>query len=126
MSDASYDGSTSTWLLTTPTTAYARRWDGETLRNVHWGEPLTLAEAASVAVRADLNDDVVGEELQVRSGQRFGPASLDVELFVFDMVTGAVYSGGVLMRHGFSLGLPPGDDASVLVHFKASHIQRGR
>ncbi|NUR26849.1 MAG: alpha-galactosidase, partial [Catenulispora sp.] len=74
----SHDSASQTWLLTTPSSAYALRWDGSSVRSVHWGPPLTVAQAAAIPVRPDLGDERTAEELPTRGGQRFGPPSLDV------------------------------------------------
>jgi alpha-galactosidase len=80
VTDAEFDPSTSTWLLSTPATSYALRLVGTgSVRHVYWGPRLTLAQAALVPATADGNDDVLGEELPGEGGQRFGPPALRVE-----------------------------------------------
>ncbi|SCG77018.1 alpha-galactosidase [Micromonospora inositola] len=70
------------WLLCGPTTAYAIRLaEDDSVRNVHWGAMLTLAEAVKVAERispAASSFEAVAavDELAVEGGARFGPPSL--------------------------------------------------
>ncbi|WP_027344816.1 alpha-galactosidase [Hamadaea tsunoensis] len=78
MALTSHDPASQTWLLRTPASAYALRWDGSSVRSVHWGPPLTLEQAATIPVRPDRDDERTGEEFPVRGGHRFGPPSLDV------------------------------------------------
>ncbi|MEU7875225.1 alpha-galactosidase [Dactylosporangium sp. NPDC049140] len=70
------------WLLRGPTTSYAVRLaEDDSVRHVHWGAPLTLAQATQVAERAapaaSSFEAVAGvDELAVEGGARFGPPSL--------------------------------------------------
>jgi alpha-galactosidase len=74
-----FDAATSTWLLSTPGTSYALRLADDTVRHVHWGPRLSLAEAATVPTPPAGDADVLGEELPAEGGQRFGPPGLRVE-----------------------------------------------
>jgi alpha-galactosidase len=70
------------WLLRGPTTSYAVRLaEDDSVRHVHWGPALTLAQATEVAERissaASSFEGVAGvDELAVEGGARFGPPSL--------------------------------------------------
>ncbi|MFB6837187.1 glycoside hydrolase family 36 N-terminal domain-containing protein [Streptomyces sp. NPDC056361] len=70
------------WLLSTPGTSYAFRLDaGDVPRHVHWGRPLSLEQAVSVAAERPAEDpgaDDRGVEYGVEGGLRFGPPSLTV------------------------------------------------
>ncbi|MBX6355352.1 MAG: alpha-galactosidase [Micromonosporaceae bacterium] len=84
MSVISFDAATRTWLLRTPRTSYAVRLapDG-TPRHLHWGPPLTLAQAAGLELEEplELNDSrglLAGEELPVDGRIRFSVPSLQV------------------------------------------------
>ena len=72
------------WLLHAPSTSYAIRLDeDDNVRHVHWGAPVTLAEAGALAERgspAASSFDAVAEvdELAAEGGARFGPAGLQV------------------------------------------------
>ena len=88
------DPATSTWLLTTPGTAYAFRAEpGGELRHLYWGPRLTLSQVLAAAVPG--NPRVFGfdspwdgtEELPAEGGLRFGVPSLQVR---FDGGTRAV------------------------------------
>ena len=81
----SFDADTRTWLLATPNTSYALRLVGSNvLRHLHWGAPLTLAQAASLddvppfLVRGHENVTEGTEELAVDGGLRYGVPSLQV------------------------------------------------
>jgi alpha-galactosidase len=87
------DPATSTWLLTTPGTAYAFRVEpGGELRHLYWGPRLTLPQVVAAAPGAP---HVFGfdspwdgtEELPAEGGLRFGVPSLQVR---FDSGTRAV------------------------------------
>ena len=86
MSAVSHAPASRTWLLRTPGTAYAVRIDDEDVpRHLHWGGPLTLEQADSLPLPADLSRfngfegrTPVGEELPVDGGARFGFPSLQV------------------------------------------------
>lgn len=80
----SVDEPTRTWLLTTPSTAYAVRLVEDVhgdaaVRHVYWGPRLSLDQVAALPAWPDAPDDVLGEELAPGGGQRFGPAGLAVE-----------------------------------------------
>lgn len=80
-----FDPATRTWLLTTPTCAYALRVvdepTGAVVRHLYWGPPLPPAAAAALPPWSDSPDDVHGDELPVEgAGQRFGPPAVQVEL----------------------------------------------
>ncbi|MEV6841906.1 alpha-galactosidase [Actinoplanes sp. NPDC051411] len=76
------------WLLTGPSTSYAVRLAADDgVRHVHWGEPVTLDQAAELADRdertphpaaSSFEHGVGPEELPVEGGPRFGPAALRV------------------------------------------------
>jgi alpha-galactosidase len=76
------------WLLNGATTAYAVRLaDEDSVRHLHWGAPLTLAQAADLAERAARTQGTAvssfegtagADELPVEGGTRFGPAALQV------------------------------------------------
>lgn len=76
---------TSTWLLVTPSTAYALRLvPGEagdaTVRHVYWGPRLSIEQAATLPAGAGAGEPLLGEELPAAGGgQRFGPPGLAVE-----------------------------------------------
>jgi alpha-galactosidase len=79
-----FDPSTSTWLLTTPSTSYAFRAEpGGELRHLHWGKRLTLTQL-SVAMTTSTRGTGFGspwdgtEELPAEGGLRFGVPSLQV------------------------------------------------
>ncbi len=84
MARVDYHPDSRTWLLSTPSTGYALRLDGDTLRHAYWGPPLTLAQAAAVPLGPRLTPaqfeggvyDI--EELPVDGGARFGVPSLRV------------------------------------------------
>ncbi|QSB17255.1 alpha-galactosidase [Natronosporangium hydrolyticum] len=86
-----FDPPTRTFLLTTPTTAYALRLvdgpGGVLPRHIYWGPRLGLADAAALPTWPDAKDDVLGVELPTESGQQFGPSGLQVR---FDPTTSAV------------------------------------
>jgi alpha-galactosidase len=70
------------WLLRGPTSAYAVRLaEDDSVRHVHWGAAVTLAQAAELAERpspaASSFEAMAGaDELAVEAGARFGPPSL--------------------------------------------------
>src|SRR3981189_981157 len=70
------------WLLRGPTTAYAVRLaEDDSVRHVHWGSVLTLAQAVELAERtspaASSFEAVAGaDERAAEGGARFGPPSL--------------------------------------------------
>ncbi|HJP73071.1 MAG TPA: alpha-galactosidase [Pseudonocardiaceae bacterium] len=81
----SFDADTRTWLLATPNTSYALRLaDGNVLRHLHWGAPLSLAQAVSLDdvppffPRGHENVGEGTEELAIDGGLRFGVPSLQV------------------------------------------------
>ncbi|WP_042385696.1 alpha-galactosidase [Streptacidiphilus melanogenes] len=81
----SHDATTGTWLLTTPSTSYALRVDGQGVpRHVHWGGPLTLADVASLppagaGPRSSFDGrPATSEELTVDGADRYGPPALRV------------------------------------------------
>jgi alpha-galactosidase len=80
-----YHEATRTWLLVTPSTAYALRLvPGEagdaTVRHVYWGPRLSVEPAAALPGWAGGGDQLLGEELPAAGGgQRFGPPGLQVE-----------------------------------------------
>jgi alpha-galactosidase len=80
-----FHAETRTWLLVTPSTAYALRLAyGEAgdaiLRHVYWGPRLSIEQAAALPAWTDGGDQLLGEELPAAGGgQRFGPPGLRVE-----------------------------------------------
>jgi alpha-galactosidase len=81
----SFDADTRTWLLATPNTSYALRLvDGNVLRHLHWGAPLSLAQAVSLdggtfLLERGFENVMEGtEELTVDGGVHFGVPSLQV------------------------------------------------
>lgn len=74
-----------TWLLSTPNTAYALRVSDRDLpAHLHWGAPLTLAQAAALAPHGPMfaiGVDGPGhpEEYVAAGGTRFGVSSLQVQ-----------------------------------------------
>ncbi|MFC1413420.1 alpha-galactosidase [Streptacidiphilus sp. N1-12] len=110
-----------TWLLRTPGSAYALRVDGDDVpRHLHWGEPLTLDQADSLPLPADLSGfngfeghTPVGEELPVDGGSRFGAPSLQLR-----------FADGVRalepVADGHSLTEQP-TGATLLLHFRDRH-----
>ncbi|WP_030488566.1 alpha-galactosidase [Micromonospora chokoriensis] len=82
MSSVQFDPDHSLWLLQGLTSAYAIRLsEEETVRHVHWGPTLSLAEAALLPERlspaASSFEEAAGqEELPVEGGARFGPPSM--------------------------------------------------
>ncbi|MFF4837522.1 alpha-galactosidase [Streptomyces sp. NPDC001315] len=80
MSQVSYDASSRTYLLTTPATSYALRIGADdTPQHVHWGPPLTPAQAAALPTHDGVTSSFAstsGEELAVEGGARFGVPSL--------------------------------------------------
>ncbi|GAA0553627.1 alpha-galactosidase [Paractinoplanes ferrugineus] len=84
MPDLHFEPDQRLWLLHTPSTSYAVRLDDDdNVRHLHWGAPLTPAQARELAARtppAGSSFDTVGgpEELAVEGGARFGPAGLRV------------------------------------------------
>lgn len=85
MSSIAHDPESRTWLLSTPGSSYALRLDGfDTSRHVHWGRPISLAAARSLALPspplASSFDGVTdGDvELSVEGGAVFGVAGLAV------------------------------------------------
>jgi alpha-galactosidase len=75
-----FDKPSGTWLLLTPTTAYALRLaEDDTVRHIYWGPRLTIDQAAGVPLPTPSQDHDLGEELPGEGGERFGPASLQVE-----------------------------------------------
>ena len=81
----SFDADTRTWLLATPNTSYALRLVGtDVLRHLHWGAPMSLAQAASLTdvppffQRGHENVAEGTEELAIDGGLRFGVPSLQV------------------------------------------------
>ncbi len=85
MSLVEHDPAHRLWLLRTPESSYAFRLDADDRpRHVHWGPPLTLAQATQVAARrnpADSSFDEPGDERQelpVEGGAFFGVSALAV------------------------------------------------
>ncbi|VVJ20057.1 Alpha-galactosidase (EC [Amycolatopsis camponoti] len=85
MSLVEHDPAHRLWLLRTPESSYAFRLDADDRpRHVHWGPPLTLAQATQVASRrnpADSSFDEPGDERQelpAEGGAFFGVAALAV------------------------------------------------
>ncbi|HEY2950926.1 MAG TPA: alpha-galactosidase [Micromonosporaceae bacterium] len=75
-----FDPDSGTFLLRTPSTAYAVRLIDGVPRLVHWGGVLDPAEAAAVPLRDPGDaDEAFGEELPTEGGPRFGPPGLRVE-----------------------------------------------
>jgi alpha-galactosidase len=72
------------WLLRGPTSAYAVRLaEDDSVRHVHWGAAVTLAQAVQMAERtspAQSSFEAIAgvDELAVEGGARFGPPSLAV------------------------------------------------
>ncbi|MEU8473122.1 alpha-galactosidase [Streptomyces sp. NPDC029006] len=80
-----FDEASGTVLLRTADTAYILRVDREegTVRHIHWGAPLPLADAVSLPVWADHADSFAGrwdgvEEFPVEGGARFGVPAMEV------------------------------------------------
>jgi len=64
-----FDPSTRTFVLSTPSTSYAIRLIGGSVRQVHWGRRLSLSQAAEIPTRPAAPDGaVVGEELPPEGG----------------------------------------------------------
>ncbi|WP_410624181.1 alpha-galactosidase [Amycolatopsis sp. cmx-8-4] len=85
MSLVEHDPAHRLWLLRTPESSYAFRLDADDRpRHVHWGPPLTLAQATQVAERrnpAESSFDEPGDErleLPAEGGAFFGVAALAV------------------------------------------------
>src|SRR3569833_4472750 len=85
MAPVEHDPAHRLWLLRTPDSSYAFRLDADDRpRHVHWGPPLTLAQATQVAARrnpADSSFDEPGDERQelpAEGGAFFGVAALAV------------------------------------------------
>ncbi|MFF4648352.1 alpha-galactosidase [Streptomyces sp. NPDC001380] len=82
MDAVTFDPATRTWLLRTANSSYALRLDDAgLLRHVHWGRPLTPAQAAAVPLRegpASSFDGAVREEYPSEGGARFGVPALQV------------------------------------------------
>ncbi|MFF8409340.1 alpha-galactosidase [Streptomyces omiyaensis] len=79
------DGTSGTVLLRTAHSAYVLRVDraAGTVRHVHWGAPLPLADAVALPVWADHDNSFAGrwdgvEEYPVDGGARFGTPALEV------------------------------------------------
>jgi alpha-galactosidase len=101
-----FDQETHTFLLVTPTTSYAVRIVDDGVRQVHWGSPLTLAQAATVPTRPTTADgDIVGEELPPEGGARFGPPGLVVELPGGVRAVEFAYADHEITADGFRIGL---------------------
>jgi alpha-galactosidase len=85
MSSVAYDSDSRTWLLSTPASSYALRLDDtDTPRHVHWGRPVTLEAAGSLALPvpplvSSFDGATDGDvELSVEGGAVFGVAGLMV------------------------------------------------
>jgi alpha-galactosidase len=84
MSSVNFDTASRTWLLNSVNTSYAFRLDPDgTPHHLHWGSPLTLAQAAGLDLEStrDLGDSAglpAGEELAADGRVRFGAPSLQV------------------------------------------------
>ncbi|MFJ6572639.1 alpha-galactosidase [Streptomyces sp. NPDC091292] len=95
MPAVTFDAPSRTYLLTTPTTAYALRIDeDDTPRTLHWGPRITLAQAASLPLSTGESSSFAsrgGEELGVEGGARFGVPSLQLRY--------ADGTGGTEWRH---------------------------
>ncbi|WP_181774847.1 alpha-galactosidase [Amycolatopsis pittospori] len=85
MSRIEFDPAQRLWLLSTPGTSYALRLDAaDRPGHVHWGPPLTLEQAKSIAARrspADSSFDEPGDdrpELPAEGGAAFGVSGLQV------------------------------------------------
>ncbi|GIF23020.1 alpha-galactosidase [Actinoplanes tereljensis] len=84
MPDLHFEPDQRLWLLCTPSTSYAIRLDeNDDVRHVHWGAPLTPAQARELGARtppAGSSFDTAGgaEEIAVEGGARFGAAGLQV------------------------------------------------
>ncbi|MFF1595377.1 alpha-galactosidase [Streptomyces sp. NPDC058286] len=80
MSRVSFDATSRTFLLTTPTTSYALRISADdTPRHVHWGTPLTLDQATALPTYDGSTSSFAstgGGELAVEGGAHFGVPSL--------------------------------------------------
>lgn len=79
------DEPSGTVVLSTGTWCYVLRMDGVegTVRHVHWGAPVPLADAAALPVWADHDNSFAGrsdgvEEYPVEGGARFGVPALEV------------------------------------------------
>ncbi|MEU5665121.1 alpha-galactosidase [Streptomyces longwoodensis] len=110
------DDASGTVLLSTPRTAYALRLDvaAGTVRQVHWGAAVSLAEASALPVPAWDGDSLAGrwdaaEELPVEGGLRYGVPAVEVR-----------YADGTSACEPRLTGheIHPGEEASELVlHF---------
>ncbi|MFL6142839.1 MAG: alpha-galactosidase [Labedaea sp.] len=85
MSPVLVDDAGRTWLLTTPSTCYALRLDGDDVpRHLHWGPRLSLAAATGLTIPpppfvASFDGAFDGDaELPAEGGAMFGPAALQV------------------------------------------------
>jgi alpha-galactosidase len=74
-----FDPASGTFVLRTPSTAYALRLADGAPRHVYWAGALEPERAAiAIPVSGD-GDEVPGEELSAEGGPRFGPPGLRVE-----------------------------------------------
>jgi alpha-galactosidase len=140
------DPATSTWLLTTPGTAYAFRAEpGGELRHLYWGPRLTLAQVLAAA--APGNQRVFGfdspwdgtEELPAEGGLRFGVPSLQVRFgggtraveWVLDSSTAGASELEIKLRDryyplGVTLAYRVYDDCDVIErHITLEHLGGG-
>jgi len=123
------------WLLRGPTMAYAIRLaEDDSVRHVHWGAAVTLAQAAEMAERtspaASSFEAVAGaDELAVEGGARFGPPSLLVRFAdgtraVEWQYGGHAIDGGHLRIHLHDRHYPVHVTLHYRVHAGSDVIQR--
>ncbi len=109
MTSIEFDPSTRTFVLSTPSTSYAVRLIGGSVRQVHWGRRLSLSQAAEVPTRPAAPDGaLVGEELPPEGGLRFGPASLVVEFPGGVRAVEFEYADHEITADGLRIGLVDG------------------
>src|SRR4051812_38535250 len=84
MSTVAFDADHRLWLLSGAASAYAVQLaDDDTVRHVHWGRPLGMAEAVRLPHRtspaaSSFEAEAGVDELSAEGGTRFGPAGLQV------------------------------------------------
>ncbi|MEZ0068455.1 alpha-galactosidase [Streptacidiphilus sp. MAP12-20] len=112
-----HDPATRTWLLTTRRTGYALRIDERGVpRHLHWGGPLTLAQAVSLPLagtkwRSSFEGLAAAEEeLTVDGGNRYGPPALRVR-----------FADGTRALTWQADGHEQPDPATLLLHFTDPH-----
>jgi alpha-galactosidase len=111
------DVPTGTWLLSTRRTSYALRVDADGVpRHVHWGGPLTLADAAALPLagsgpRSSFEGrSATSEELSVDGADRYGPPALRVR-----------FADGTRALTWQADGHEQPDPTTLLLHFRDPH-----